>query len=155
MARAKDCYNCPYVNGCIERATMTRKEKEKLKQKAILDRVKEWTEKNLPQVILPSGPAHRAEITIADNGDNVILNKEFFSETFAKNKRNKKLSKTMRIAMKIMEWLPNAQFVTVETGIHHPWDFNVYTAHVLEETVEIKARVSTSGIYLYNMQIKK
>ena len=27
-AKAKDCYNCPFINGCIDRATKTRKEKK-------------------------------------------------------------------------------------------------------------------------------
>lgn len=102
------CKNCPKTQGNLASGVpdnqlceacsvlLTKMEKERQEvlpkedRKHILQSTKEWVASHLPEETLPDGIiAHRAHIQV--EGHDLILNKEFFNETFAKNKRNSKL----------------------------------------------------------------
>ena len=85
----------------------------------------------------------------------IILDRNFFEETFAKNNRNRLLAKTMDIALKTPEWLPGAEYVRTEAGIHHPYPFDVYEATIDGVDVECKVAMKFSGASIFMMRIKR
>lgn len=117
-----------------------------------------WAKKHLEEVVLENGTvAKRLYIKNDETGDTLILNRDFFSETFAKNNRrkNNRLAETMQYATQIQEWLPTAIFIKEEDGIDHPEPFKVYHATHNGVKLECKAILRQSGLYLYTMRIKK
>lgn len=117
-----------------------------------------WAKKHLEEVVLEDGNiSKRLYITNNETGDRLILNRDFFSETFAKNnrRRNFRLAETMQYATQIEEWMPNATFIEIEDGIDHPEPFKVYHATHNGVNLECKVMVRQTGLYLYTMRIRK
>ena len=118
-----------------------------------------WAKKHLEEVVLEDGNiSKRLYITNNETGDRLILNRDFFSETFAKNnrRRNFRLAETMQYATQIEEWMPNATFIREENGIDHPEPFKVYHATTPNGVnLECKVMVRQAGLYLYTMRIRK
>ena len=117
-----------------------------------------WAKKHLEEVVLEDGNiSKRLYITNNETGDRLILNRDFFSETFAKNnrRRNYRLAETMQYATQIEEWMPNATFIEIEDGIDHPEPFKVYHATHNGVNLECKVMVRQTGLYLYTMRIRK
>ena len=112
-----------------------------------------WADRHLPSVQLFSGEAKRLLIVNSESGDEIIVNKKFFSETYAKNIRNRRIADTMHLTTLVNEWLPNAEFITEEEGMHHPYPFKVFHANYQGHDIECKAKVGSDGIYLYTMRI--
>lgn len=117
-----------------------------------------WAKKHLEEFILEDGNvSKRLYITHEKTGDRLILNRDFFTETFAKNnkKRNLRLAETMQYATQIEEWMPTATFKRVEDGIDHPEPFKVYHTNYNGVNLECKAIVRQTGLFLYTMRIRK
>lgn len=146
------CQACQLIRNLVQKEHSTKLTKEE--RLAIRDNVKRWANEHLPEVKTSTGTAKRLVIKNNDTGADIILNKGFFDETFAKNLYNSKLAETMLLAMRIDEWLPNAKFLRTEQGRHHQFKFNVYSAQIDGITIECKAKV-TSGEILYTMRIIK
>ena len=79
----------------------------------------------------------------------------YINETFSKNKRNRKLAKTMSLATMVEKWMPLAKVVRTEDGIHHSCNFLVFEATYLDVTIEAKARDHGAYSILHTMRIKK
>ena len=111
-----------------------------------------WADRHLPKCVLPDGtPAARMVVGL-DNGDELIIGKKLFTETFAKCKNSRNLAETMEMATRINEWISSARYVRTEAGRHHDFDFRVYEVEVDGRTVEIKAKV-TEGIIAYLIRL--
>jgi len=146
------CQACQFIQNMINKektAKLTKEERREIKAA-----VEEWTDIHLPEVELRTGKAKRLYIKNTNINEDVILNKGFFSETFAKNFYNKKLAETMQLATRIGEWFPLAEFVRVEKGIHHNFNFKVFIANVEGVYVECKVKMTSENI-LYTMRIIK
>jgi hypothetical protein len=154
----KDCYHCSRPAELIKTAEKEIvKKKQKLSKTEIAEiknRTREWVDKNLPEVKIDGTIAKRLIVENESINDKIIVNKQFFNETFAKNIRNKKLSEVMDLATHVKEWLPSASFVENEDGLHHDYQFKVFTTSYNGVNIECKAKV-TDGIYIYNMRILK
>lgn len=111
-----------------------------------------WADKHLPRIKMPDGTqGARLKVTL-ENGDELLIGKKFFSETFAKCKNSRRLAETMQMATKINEWISTARYVRTETGRHHDFNFRVYEVEVDGQTIELKAKV-TEGIIVYLMKL--
>jgi hypothetical protein len=162
----KHCEECKNINEVIEKADKNGKAAQKagaietkiyrkLSQEdiaSIKNSTLDWVEKNLPEVQIDGAKAHRLVIENMSIMSDVIINKTFFTETFAKNIHNKKLEETMKLATQVNDWLPTAGFVTEEEGKHHPYNFKVFETVFNGFNILAKAKV-TDGIYLYTMRI--
>lgn len=146
------CQACQLIRELAQKEHSNKLTKEE--RLAIRDNVRQWANEHLPEVSTFTGTAKRLVIKNNDTGSDIILNKGFFDETFAKNLHNSKLAETMLLAMKADEWLPDAKFVRTEQGRHHQFNFNVYSAQINGVKIECKAKV-TSGEILYTMRIIK
>lgn len=164
------CKNCPKAQGNLASGVpdnqlceacsvlLTKMEKERQEvlsnedRKHILQSTKEWVANHLPEETLPDGIiAHRAHIQV--EGHDLILNKEFFNETFAKNKRNSKLAETMRLATLIEDWAPESHYVRTETGKDHSYNFLVFEGRFGNTDLEYKVKDLPDKI-IYTMRIK-
>lgn len=129
-----------------------------LERKQIAKSADAWAKRHLEEVVLEDGNiSRRIYITNEGNGDRLILNRDFFSETFAKNnrRRNYRLAETMQYAVQIEEWLPTATCMGYEDGIDHPEPFKVYHATYNGVNLECKAIERQTGLFLYTMRIRK
>lgn len=113
--------------------------------------VNKWMERHLPEVALPNGQKAK-RLVVDNNGDDLIVGKRFFSETFAKNARHSRLAETMDLSTKINLWLPTASMVGVETGKHHACNFLVYEASYEGVTIQCKVKDQSEKI-VYTMRI--
>ena len=154
-AKAKDCYNCPFINGCIDRATKTRKEKKYFKNQTIIEKAVEWADTHLKEYTLDNNKKAYRLYLHDKEGNTVVINKDYINETFSKNKRNRKLAKTMSLATMVEEWMPLAKIVRTGDGIHHSCNFLVFEATYLDVTIEAKARDHGAYSILHTMRIKK
>jgi SPP1 gp7 family putative phage head morphogenesis protein len=113
-----------------------------------------WADSNLDAVRLPNSPvsespAKRTYVDSAD-GHSIGVGKVFFSEMMHKNKRNPLLPDIVEASMHFREWVSQATRITVESGIHHPFDFSVYRVTWNGKNIEFKCKL-TDGELLYNM----
>ena len=155
QARVKDCYNCPYINGCITKTNQSSREKKAMRQKEIISRVDAWAARNLAEHNTPTGMAKRLYVSNNELGSQVIVNRQYFAETFAKNKRNRELARVMRLATMVREWLPTAKVVRTEAGRHHRCLFKVFETEFRGVTIEAKAKDNGTELILYTMRIKE
>ena len=146
------CAACQLIRDMADKERSVRLTKEE--RRDIRNAAEQWADTHLPEVELQTGKAKRLYIKNTNTGDEVVLNKGFFSETFAKNLYNKKLAETMRLATRIEEWFPAAEFVRKEKGKHHKFDFNVFVANIEGIRVECKTKITSENI-LYTMRIIK
>lgn len=149
------CDNC---QACLLLQQMVKKEKTERLSKAerykVQDAAVKWANKHLQTVTLERDQkAKRLYIVNKETNNTTILGREFFNETFAKNKNNDQLALTMKLATEIQNWMPKAECVRKnEPGIDHGFNFNVYRANVNGVTVECKTKL-TKGEIIYTMRI--
>lgn len=111
----------------------------------------QWCEKHLPTVTVDGCMAKR-KIIRTKNGDEIIVGKKFFSETFAKNIHNKQLAKTIDLATEFEKWIPLLHSPIEEPGIDHNFPFNAYRITYKGYNIEFKAKL-TAGEIAYTMRI--
>lgn len=145
------CEACKLLHELQERERQKRLNNEE--RSRARDYAVAWADRHLPSLQLFSGESKRLLVVNSETGDEIIVNKKFFSETYAKNIRNRKIADTMHLTTLVNEWLPNAEFITEEEGIHHPYPFKVFHANYQGHDIECKAKVLPDGIYLYTMRI--
>lgn len=164
------CKNCPKTQGnlasgvpdnqlceaCSVLVNMVKKEESSSLTSADAKRIRQtvttWANEHLPEVKMNNG--QKAKRLIIKNGaDSLVVNKRFFSETFAKNVRHKELAKTMEMSTRIEAWLPGAVLVRKEAGEHHNCDFLVYEASYDNRTIECKVKDQGEKM-VYTMRIK-
>lgn len=110
-----------------------------------------WADKHLPRVPMSDGTQAARMSVKLDNGDELLIGKKFFTETFAKSKNSRRLAETMQMATRINEWIGSARYVRTEAGRHHNFDFRVYEIEVGGQVIELKAKV-TEGYIAYLMK---
>lgn len=156
LNRAKDCYDCPFINECMDRSRLAQEEQTRRltteERRAIRTNVEHWADTHLDSVTTANGIERLITTVVRSTGKTLNVRKDFFSETFAKNMRNRQLVETMELAMKFEEWIPNATYVGPEAGRHHPYPFHVYNAQY--NGVDIKFIVKGNGTdNVYMMRI--
>lgn len=109
--------------------------------------------KTLPSVKVGDEISHRKEVSTA-GGDSIRVGRKFFSETFAKNERNKLLKETMDIAMDFESWMPKLKRGRIEDGIDHNFQFKAYEISHNGYNIIMKAKL-TDGTIAYTMRIKE
>lgn len=79
-------------------------------------------------------------VKVYESGTLLTVRKRFLDETLAKNLNNCRLSETMEVATHFEEWIPRANFIRREEGIHHPCSFLVYHTSYNGVSIELKAK---------------
>jgi hypothetical protein len=161
--RVKNCYNCPYTNGCISRSVKQSPEKKgetvaKLsgsQRYKVRKDMEKWANENLPAVRMPDGAiAYRMTKTLK-NGDELIIGKKFFTETYSNNKKSKNLIEIVEALKHVEEWIGSATHNgVIEPGRHHLFDFKVYLAEYKNYKIQLKAAM-TAGLHAYTMEMFK
>lgn len=124
-----------------------------IRRKQIMEETKRWTERNLQTEVLPNGrTASRLHLNTKD-GTEIVMNKDFFKETFAKNKRNNRLDDVMRLTTELYAYISEAVLIREEAGIDHAFRFKVYEVKIGGDIVEFKTKL-TNGEILHTMRIK-
>lgn len=80
--------------------------------------INETMQTKFREVELPDGQTAR-RLYLNNNNEEFVVGRNFFSETMAKNIRNRRLSETIQIAADVNEWFPTATFDRIEEGNHH------------------------------------
>lgn len=111
-----------------------------------------WADRHLDTVQLQTGPAKRTTI-VNNNGDNLIVGKQFFKETYDKVKFKRSLAETMRLATEFGQWLPNATLSGVESGRHHSYPFKVFEATYQGVRIVCKVKDLPEGLFVYTMRV--
>lgn len=119
----------------------------------IRDAANIWADRHLDTVKLETGPAKRTTIVNNNTGDNLIVGKKFFNETYTKNQYNRLLAETMRLATEFGEWLPDATYTGNEPGNHHNHSFKVYETSYHGVRIVCKVKDLPDGLYVYTMRI--
>ena len=146
------CQACQILRQTLEQRRNRRPTFQEFRE--LSDKVTEWADGNLDTVQLPnsagtSNPAKRSYVASGD-GYRIGVGKTFFSEMMAKNKRNSELPDIVEASMNFREWIPLANRVSIEEGIHHNFRFSVYHARWNGHDIEFKCKM-TDGELLYNM----
>lgn len=140
---------------CLEIRTLATKElMRKLTTqecREIRESTDKWVDRHLPDMTLPNGQKAK-RLVVGNNGDSLIVNKRFFSETFAKNVRHGHIAEIMDLATKVDLWLPNASLVGIERGNHHPCNFLVYEVLYNGKKIQCKVKSQSEKI-VYTMRI--
>ncbi|MCH5233577.1 MAG: minor capsid protein [Muribaculaceae bacterium] len=144
------CEACILLHSMLDREGERKLSKEERKE--VASAANEWAERHLPKIPNSDGTLMSRLSTVTANGDTVHIGKQFFSETFAKNKRNRKLAETIKLATQINEWIGNAVCIGTEPGRHHAFDFRIYEVEYKGQKIQLKAKV-TEGIIAYNMRL--
>lgn len=113
--------------------------------------INETIQKKFKEVELPDGQTAK-RLYLKNAGEEFVVGKNFFSETMAKNIRNKKLSETLQVAANVNDWFPNAKFERIENGKHHKFQFKVFHATFQGKQIECKAKLTSENI-LYTMRL--
>ena len=147
------CSACEVIHQLVQKEKgkrLTKEERAEINASAL-----KWADRHLPEITLEDGiKAKRLYVKNKALGESIAVNKAFFSETFTKNKNNRRLAETMKLATRIEDWLPEAKHKGVEKGIHHDFHFHIFEAKLDGVTLECKAKITT-GIIAYNVRIKK
>lgn len=114
--------------------------------------ISEWVSRHMPLVSVNNQPMRQVEVQHSC-GDVLLVRSKFFNETLAKNKRNPKLAKTIEIATKFEEWMPNTIEKTKEQGKHHPYPFRVFETSYEGYRIQMKAKEINSENLVYTMRI--
>ncbi len=124
-----------------------------IERREVRDAAYTWADRHLDTVQLPSGPAKRTIITNNDTGDNLIVGKKFFTETYDKAKFKRNLAETMRLVTEFGEWLPDAIYIGPEAGRHHSYPFKVYEATYQGVRIVCKVKDLPDGLFVYTMRV--
>lgn len=144
------CQACRFIHDMKKDESERRLNREE--RMDIAAAINTWADRHLPRVRMPDG-TKGARLTVSlDNGDELLIGKKFFSETFAKCKNSRRLAETMQMATRINEWIGSARYVRTEAGRHHDFNFRVYEIEINGQVIELKAKV-TEGIIAYMMKL--
>lgn len=113
--------------------------------------ISETIQEKFREVRLPNGNTAR-RLYLVNGGEEYAVGRNFFSETMAKNIRNRRLSETIQIAADVNEWFPTATFDRIEDGNHHDFQFKVFHATYQGKQIECKAKLTSEKI-LYTMRL--
>lgn len=113
--------------------------------------INETLQEKFREVELPDGQTAR-RLYLNNNNEEFVVGRNFFSETMAKNIRNRRLSETIQIAADVNEWFPTATFDRIEEGNHHDFQFKVFHATYQGKRIECKAKLTSENI-LYTMRL--
>lgn|GEM_PF-4451184 len=155
--REKDCNNCPFIDGCIRRETLTQVERTRRLNSSecseIIANINQWADRHLDVVQTSSGVEKFKMVTVSESGTLLKINKKFFNETFAKNIHNRRLAETMDLALHFEEWMPQATIASPpEVGRHHACSFFVYRATHNGTNIMFKVKDNGNG-NVYTMRI--
>ena len=147
------CSACQIIRKIYETETKRRLQKKELK--TLMQTVKQWSKEHLKDTTLSYGNVTKQIIIKNEStGIELILRKNFFEETFAKNIKNRRIAETMFLATKINEWLPKAACTKrYEPGKHHDFTFAEFRATYNGINIICKAK-NTEGCILYSMRIE-
>lgn len=109
-----------------------------------------WAGDHLDEMGTKKNPCKRTLISTADS-HTLGVGKNFFTETIAKNKRNRLLPDIVEAAMNFKSWMPTATLLRVEPGIDHNCSFSVYSCQYMGRTIEFKCR-KTEGELVHTMR---
>ena len=127
---------------------MTQAEREIARRNAV-----QWAEKHLPKVKMPNGRVASRMVVRTEDGLEFVVGKRFINKTFSLNKNNDRLAETMELATLVNEWAKNATNIGIEEGIHHDYNFYVFTAVYQGRKIVFKAK-DTDGLIAYTMHIE-
>lgn len=144
------CEACSVINALIKKEKINKL--NAADKKEISKAVVEWANRHLMEVTLPNGQKAK-RLEIKNNGEKLIVNKRFFSETFAKNNRNPRLGETMKLATMISLWMPEANLIGIEKGVHHICNFLVYEVTYKGISIQCKVKDGQEKI-VYTMRLK-
>ena len=143
------CQACVIIRSMVQKEAATALTNED--RNAIRMAANEWANRHLPEITLPNG--QKAKRLVIDNdGNQLIVSKRFFSETFAKNVRHGRLAETMDLSTKVGVWLPSATLTGVEEGRHHACNFLVYEATYNGISIQCKVKDQAEKM-VYTMKI--
>lgn len=111
----------------------------------------QWCNENLPRTALSDGNTAKRAIVRHSSGKDIVVNSGTFGEIWHKNKNRNNLDEILNIAKDFTSWLPDAQWIREESGIHHAFQFNVYETTINGQRIEIKTKL-TDAEYLYNIR---
>lgn len=128
---------------------------EALKSSETREKAREFIDETLrnkfKEVKLPNGDTAR-RLYLKNDGREYVVGRNFFSETMAKNIRNKRLKETLEVAANVNEWFPTATFDRIEEGKHHDFSFKVFRATYHGKRIECKVKLTSEQI-LYTMRL--
>lgn len=154
MPQNELCQACRYIrqmSGQESGRRLSKEEKRNVRNASL-----QWCDRHLKRDTNDKGQiVKRLILPHKRMSDGIILNKDFFLETLAKNNRSLRLALTMELAVKVLEYMPTATYMGSEAGKHHPYPFDVYEMTIDGVKVQCKVAVKHSGAYLYTMRIKK
>lgn len=113
--------------------------------------INETIQEKFREVRLPNGDTAR-RLYLENGGEEYVVGRNFFSETMAKNIRNRRLSETLQVAADVNEWFPTAIFDRIEDGNHHDFQFKVFHATYQGKRIECKTKLTSEKI-LYTMRL--
>ncbi len=99
-----------------------------------------WFNNHVRPVCIGNREERSVIVEVYESGTLLTVRKRFFDETLAKNLNNCRLSETMKVATHFEEWIPRANFIRREEGIHHPCSFLVYHTSYYGVSIEFKAK---------------
>lgn len=114
----------------------------------------DWADSNL-DIIQNLSPipntdiARRSYVRTSDN-HTIGVNKGFFNEMIAKNKRNSLLPEIAEASTHFKEWIPQATYMGTEAGRDHAYRFSVYQVRWNGYNIKFKCKL-TDGELIYNM----
>lgn len=111
---------------------------------------RQWFKTHVQPVRIGNREERFVTISVLESGTELTVRKGFLDETIAKNRHNSHLVETMETAIHFEEWIPNAQFIRTETGIHHTSPFSVY--HTTYNGVNIEFKTKENG-HVYTMRL--
>lgn len=131
-------------NYCQDRELNARQVSELRKQ------CRHWFNTHVQPVRIGNREERFVTICVLESGAKLTVRKGFLGETIDKNKCNSRLVETMETATHFEEWIPNAQFIRTETGVHHPFPFSVY--HTSYNGVDVEFKTKDNG-QVYTMRL--
>ena len=99
-----------------------------------------WFNRNVRPVSKGNRVERSVKVKVYESGTLLTVRKKFLDETFAKNLNNCRLAETMEVATHFEEWIPRANFIRREEGIHHSCSFLVYHTSYSGMNIEFKAK---------------
>ncbi len=120
--------------------------------RTVRDVISEWVGRHMPIVTVDGRPTRQVEVQ-HNSGDILLVRGKFFNETLSKNIHNPKLAKTIDLATKFEEWMPNMIEQKPEKGKHHPCTFRVFETNYEGHRIQMKAKEINGKKLVYTMRI--
>jgi len=144
------CQACLTLSKMVETGGTQRPTAEDIR--TVREVIQEWVRCHLPIVVHNGNPTRQSEV-MSNQGDILIVRNKFFTETLAKNIRNPQLARTIEIATRFDDWMPNMIEQSPEQGIHHPCTFRVFETSYESCRIRMKAKEINGEKLAYTMRI--